>query len=87
MKLRGGAARVSKIIRHVFGLAALRPRTAGGNRRGDCQTPYAGHDFRPAYLDALSGLRAFGWPTILALAATATADVVADIERQPETGR
>ena len=38
------------------------------------------------YLDALSGLRAFGWPTILALAATATADVVADIERQPETG-
>jgi hypothetical protein len=25
MKLRGGAARVSKVIRHVFGLAELRP--------------------------------------------------------------
>jgi ATP-dependent DNA helicase RecQ len=25
MKLRGGAARVSKVIRHVFGLTELRP--------------------------------------------------------------
>ena len=45
-----------------------------------------GHDFRPAYLDALSGLRAFGSPTILALTATATPDVIADIERQLAVG-
>ena len=45
-----------------------------------------GHDFRPAYLDALSGLRAFGSPTILALTATATPDVMADIERQLAVG-
>jgi len=45
-----------------------------------------GHDFRPAYLDALSGLRAFGSPTILALTATATPDVIADIERQLNVG-
>ena len=45
-----------------------------------------GHDFRPAYLDALSGLRAFGSPTILALTATATPEVIADIERQLNVG-
>jgi ATP-dependent DNA helicase RecQ len=45
-----------------------------------------GHDFRPAYLDALSGLRVFGSPTILALTATATPDVIADIERQLNVG-
>ncbi|HZL93105.1 MAG TPA: DEAD/DEAH box helicase [Vicinamibacterales bacterium] len=45
-----------------------------------------GHDFRPAYLDALSGLCAVGSPTILALTATATPDVVADIERQLAVG-
>jgi len=45
-----------------------------------------GHDFRPAYLDALSGLRAFGSPTILALTATATPDVIADIERHLAVG-
>ena len=45
-----------------------------------------GHDFRPAYLDALSGLRAFGSPTILALTATATPDVIVDIERQLAVG-
>jgi ATP-dependent DNA helicase RecQ len=45
-----------------------------------------GHDFRPAYLDALSGLRTFGSPTILALTATATPDVIADIERQLNVG-
>ena len=45
-----------------------------------------GHDFRPAYLDALSGLRAFGSATILALTATATAEVIADIERQLDVG-
>jgi ATP-dependent DNA helicase RecQ len=45
-----------------------------------------GHDFRPAYLDALSRLNAFGSPTILALTATATPDVVIDIERQLGVG-
>ena len=45
-----------------------------------------GHDFRPAYLDALSRLSAFGSPTILALTATATPDVIADIERQLSVG-
>jgi ATP-dependent DNA helicase RecQ len=45
-----------------------------------------GHDFRPAYLEALSGLRALGSPTILALTATATPDVIADIERQLNVG-
>ncbi len=45
-----------------------------------------GHDFRPAYLDALSKLNAFGSPTILALTATATPEVVADIERQLGVG-
>ena len=45
-----------------------------------------GHDFRPAYLDALSPLRACGSPTFLALTATATPDVVADIERQLAVG-
>jgi ATP-dependent DNA helicase RecQ len=45
-----------------------------------------GHDFRPAYLDALSGLCAVGSPTVLALTATATPDVVADIERQLAVG-
>jgi len=41
-----------------------------------------GHDFRPAYLDALGALRAFGSPTVLALTATATPDVIADITAQ-----
>jgi ATP-dependent DNA helicase RecQ len=45
-----------------------------------------GHDFRPAYLEALAGLAAFGSPTILALTATATPEVVADIERQLAVG-
>jgi ATP-dependent DNA helicase RecQ len=45
-----------------------------------------GHDFRPAYLDVLSGLRTLGSPTILALTATATPDVIADIERQLNVG-
>jgi ATP-dependent DNA helicase RecQ len=45
-----------------------------------------GHDFRPAYLEALSALRAFGSPTVLALTATATPDVVDDIARQLGVG-
>ena len=41
-----------------------------------------GHDFRPAYLDALTALRAFGSPTVLALTATATPEVIDDITEQ-----
>jgi ATP-dependent DNA helicase RecQ len=45
-----------------------------------------GHDFRPAYLDALSNLRTLGSPTVLALTATATPDVVEDITAQLGVG-
>jgi len=41
-----------------------------------------GHDFRPAYLDIAAALRALGRPPVLALTATATEDVVADIRTQ-----
>jgi ATP-dependent DNA helicase RecQ len=41
-----------------------------------------GHDFRPAYLEIGSVLEALGRPTVLALTATATEDVVEDIGRQ-----
>ncbi len=41
-----------------------------------------GHDFRPAYLQLGAALRALGKPTLLALTATATPDVVEDIARQ-----
>jgi ATP-dependent DNA helicase RecQ len=41
-----------------------------------------GHDFRPAYLQLGAALRALGKPTLLALTATATPDVVEDIGRQ-----
>ena len=41
-----------------------------------------GHDFRPAYLGLGAALRALGEPTLLALTATATEDVVEDIKRQ-----
>ena len=41
-----------------------------------------GHDFRPAYLELVRALRALGDPTVLALTATATPDVVDDIRRQ-----
>src|SRR5437762_11369318 len=40
-----------------------------------------GHDFRPAYLEIAASLRRLGKPTLLALTATATADVVEDIRR------
>jgi RecQ family ATP-dependent DNA helicase len=41
-----------------------------------------GHDFRPAYLGLGAALRALGNPTLLALTATATPDVIEDIGRQ-----
>jgi ATP-dependent DNA helicase RecQ len=41
-----------------------------------------GHDFRPAYLELGAALRALGNPTLLALTATATAEVIEDIARQ-----
>ena len=38
-----------------------------------------GHDFRPAYLELKDAIRALGHPPVLALTATATADVTRDI--------
>ena len=45
-----------------------------------------GHDFRPAYLDAVAALRPQTSATILALTATATPEVVDDITRQLGVG-
>jgi ATP-dependent DNA helicase RecQ len=41
-----------------------------------------GHDFRPAYLEIGAAVEALGHPTVLALTATATAEVVDDIRHQ-----
>ena len=41
-----------------------------------------GHDFRPAYLEMAAAIDALGKPPVLALTATATDDVVADIGKQ-----
>jgi ATP-dependent DNA helicase RecQ len=41
-----------------------------------------GHDFRPSYLHLRSAIEALGNPRVLALTATATANVVDDIRRQ-----
>ena len=41
-----------------------------------------GHDFRPAYLEMAASIDALGRPPVLALTATATDDVVADIGKQ-----
>jgi len=41
-----------------------------------------GHDFRPAYLEIRTALEALGNPPVLALTATATPDVVRDIQQQ-----
>ncbi|HEY0488022.1 MAG TPA: RecQ family ATP-dependent DNA helicase, partial [Telluria sp.] len=41
-----------------------------------------GHDFRPAYLDLSASIDALGHPPVLALTATATEDVIADIGKQ-----
>lgn len=41
-----------------------------------------GHDFRPAYLQLSTAIRALGEPTVLALTATATEEVIEDIRKQ-----
>ncbi len=41
-----------------------------------------GHDFRPAFLEIAPALKSLGDPTVLALTATATDDVAADIAEQ-----
>ena len=43
-----------------------------------------GHDFRPAYLEIAAALRALGRPPVLALTATATGEVMDDIDTQLE---
>jgi ATP-dependent DNA helicase RecQ len=43
-----------------------------------------GHDFRPSYLALGSAVKALGSPPVLALTATATPEVVADIRKQLE---
>jgi ATP-dependent DNA helicase RecQ len=46
-----------------------------------------GHDFRPAYLSLGAAVKTLGAPPILALTATATAEVTADIEKQLDLGK
>jgi ATP-dependent DNA helicase RecQ len=41
-----------------------------------------GHDFRPAYIEMAASIEALGRPPVLALTATATEDVMADIGKQ-----
>jgi len=41
-----------------------------------------GHDFRPAYIEMAAAIAALGSPTVLALTATATDEVMEDIGRQ-----
>ncbi|MCA1245276.1 ATP-dependent DNA helicase RecQ [Massilia sp. MS-15] len=41
-----------------------------------------GHDFRPAYIGIAAAIDALGKPPVLALTATATEDVIADIRKQ-----
>jgi len=43
-----------------------------------------GHDFRPAYLSLRDAIRKLGRPPVMALTATATADVIDDVTRQLE---
>jgi ATP-dependent DNA helicase RecQ len=45
-----------------------------------------GHDFRPAYLEACQAIGELGRPTVLALTATATPEVVEDITRSLRLG-
>src|SRR5215218_2142893 len=46
-----------------------------------------GHDFRPAYLSLGAAVKTLGSPPVLALTATATPEVTADIEKQLDLGR
>ena len=46
-----------------------------------------GHDFRPAFLEIAHALRALGSPTVLALTATATDDVLDDVLSQLRIAR
>jgi ATP-dependent DNA helicase RecQ len=45
-----------------------------------------GHDFRPAYLSLGAAVKTLGAPPVLALTATATPEVTADIEKQLDLG-
>jgi ATP-dependent DNA helicase RecQ len=45
-----------------------------------------GHDFRPAFLEACHAIHALGTPTVLALTATASPDVVDDVTRLLQLG-
>ena len=46
-----------------------------------------GHDFRPAYLSLGATIKTLGSPPVLALTATATPQVTADIEKQLDLGK
>jgi ATP-dependent DNA helicase RecQ len=46
-----------------------------------------GHDFRPAYLSLGAAVKTLGAPPVLALTATATPEVIADIEKQLDLGK
>ena len=46
-----------------------------------------GHDFRPAYLSLGAAVKTLGAPPVLALTATATPEVTADIEKQLDLGK
>lgn len=46
-----------------------------------------GHDFRPAYLSLGAVVKTLGSPPVLALTATATPEVIADIEKQLDLGK
>jgi ATP-dependent DNA helicase RecQ len=46
-----------------------------------------GHDFRPAYLFLGAAIKTLGSPPLLALTATATPEVTADIEKQLDLGK
>lgn len=46
-----------------------------------------GHDFRPAYLSLGAAIKTLSLPPVLALTATATPEVTADIEKQLDLGK
>jgi len=46
-----------------------------------------GHDFRPAYLSLGAAIKTLSSPSVLALTATATSEVSADIEKQLDLGK